>query len=324
MADDNMVMLLTDFRDLGDHESVIDLFDQSEFPDVKKTNVIMTCNWLLGREAQTDVGEEEGITIPPSAALAGKIYNPETPISQPIAGKEYGTLAGVDGVRFKLLQEHIGQMDQRGLVPMVKEFGGVMNSGMSSLSLEMNKAGSAVAGQLKEGVSALQQFDQQRLMNFGAMMAGSFFFLVLALWVGLPTLALAPSKFAICFTIGSALNMGAFAALRGPMAQAQHMIHKDRLPFSAAYVSSMLATLYASMYAHSYILTVIFSAAQVMCLGYYLASYFPGGVAGLKVVSHVLSATLGPILKATGRCFGVSKLERVCLQPKSLQPVTHE
>jgi len=126
MADDNKVMLLTDFRDLGDHESVIDLFDQSEFPDVKKTNVIMTCNWLLGREAQTDVGEEEGITIPPSAALAGKIYNPETPISQPIAWKEYGTLAGVDGVRFKLLQEHIGQMDQRGLVPMVKEFGGVM------------------------------------------------------------------------------------------------------------------------------------------------------------------------------------------------------
>ncbi len=126
MADDNKVMLLTDFRDLGDHESVIDLFDESGYPDVDKTNVIMTCNWLIGREAQTDVGEEESITLPPSAALAGKIYNPDIPISQPIAGKQYGTLENVDGVRFKLLQEHIGQLDQRGLVPMVKEFGGVM------------------------------------------------------------------------------------------------------------------------------------------------------------------------------------------------------
>ncbi|MEM9987439.1 MAG: hypothetical protein AAF804_20285, partial [Bacteroidota bacterium] len=91
-----------------------------------KTNVIMTCNWLIGREANTEVGEEEPISVPPSAALAGKIYNPDIPISQPIAGRQYGTLENADGVRFKLLQEHIGQLDQRGLVPMVKEFGGVM------------------------------------------------------------------------------------------------------------------------------------------------------------------------------------------------------
>ncbi len=126
MAEENKVMLVTDFRDLGDHESVIDLFDESEYPDVEKTNVIMTCNWLIGREANTEVGEEEPISVPPSAALAGKIYNPDIPISQPIAGRQYGTLENADGVRFKLLQEHIGQLDQRGLVPMVKEFGGVM------------------------------------------------------------------------------------------------------------------------------------------------------------------------------------------------------
>jgi hypothetical protein len=72
------------------------------------------------------VGETDSLAIPPSAALAGKIYNPSIPISQPVAGKEYGTLEMADSVRFKLLQEHIGQLDQRGLVPMVKEFGGVM------------------------------------------------------------------------------------------------------------------------------------------------------------------------------------------------------
>lgn len=126
MARENKVMLLTDFRDLSDHEAVIDLYDDSEYQDVDKTNVIMTCNWLVGRKPLSEVGEEEGIYIPPSAALAGKIYNPNIPISQPKAGKEYGTLANVEGVRFKLLQEHIGQLDQRGLVPMVQDFGVVM------------------------------------------------------------------------------------------------------------------------------------------------------------------------------------------------------
>lgn len=126
MAKENKVMLLTDFRDLSDYESVVDMFDAAGYPDIDKMNVIMCCNWLVGRKANVEVGEEEGIFLPPSAALAGKIYDPNVPISQPKAGKQYGTLERVDGVRFKLLQEHIGHMDQRGLVPMLNEFGVVM------------------------------------------------------------------------------------------------------------------------------------------------------------------------------------------------------
>lgn len=134
MARDHKVMLLTDFRDLSDHESVMDLFDDAGYPDLEMTNVIMTCNWLVGRKPFQDVGELEGIYIPPSAALAGKMYNPNIPISQPRAGKRYGTLEYVEGVRFKLLMEHIGLLDQRGLVPFVKDFNGVMAYSARTLS----------------------------------------------------------------------------------------------------------------------------------------------------------------------------------------------
>lgn len=126
MAKENKVMLITDFLDLTDHESVIDLFDEAGYPDEEKTNIVMTCNWLIGRKAITEVGEEEALTIPPSAALAGKMYDQDVPISQPRAGKKYGALDGAFGVRFKMLMEHIGQLDERGLVPMVQDFGIVM------------------------------------------------------------------------------------------------------------------------------------------------------------------------------------------------------
>ncbi len=126
MASNNKCMLFTDFQDLPDHESVIDLFDEDGFPDLDKTNVVMACNWLVGREALSEIGEEEGVAVPPSAALAGLVYNPDKPLSQPAAGKQHGTLTGVKGSRFKLQMDHIGQLDQRGLVPMVQEYGGVM------------------------------------------------------------------------------------------------------------------------------------------------------------------------------------------------------
>ena len=49
----------------------------------------------------------------------------------------------------------------------------------------------------------------------------------------LPVVMLAPSKFAVCFTIGSLLLMSAFLSLRGWQSQLSHMFSTERLPFSA-------------------------------------------------------------------------------------------
>jgi len=47
-------------------------------------------------------------------------------MSQVAAGKKYGTLNEIDGVKFPLKKSEIAQLEKVGLVPMVNEYGKVM------------------------------------------------------------------------------------------------------------------------------------------------------------------------------------------------------
>lgn len=126
IANDNKTLLVTDFKDLESPDDVVDLFFNADHTggDVYKSNTIMTCNWLLGREKEESVGEEDDLFVPPSGALAGKIYN--TLMSQVVAGKKFGGMNGVTGVRFDLKKSEISHMESIGLVPMVNEYSKVM------------------------------------------------------------------------------------------------------------------------------------------------------------------------------------------------------
>lgn len=55
----------------------------------------------------------------------------------------------------------------------------------------------------------------------------------MAFFIGLPTLLLSPSKFALFFTLGCCFVMSGFAALKGWRSQMKHMLERERLPFSA-------------------------------------------------------------------------------------------
>lgn len=126
MAYENKVFLVTDFQDLETPDDVVDIFFNANHTsgDVFKSNTIMTCNWLLGRQREESVGEEENLYIPPSSSLAGKIYN--TLMSQVVAGKKFGGLNEVESVRFDLRKSEISELERMGLVPMVNEYSKVM------------------------------------------------------------------------------------------------------------------------------------------------------------------------------------------------------
>ncbi|WCT10467.1 DUF5458 family protein [Mucilaginibacter jinjuensis] len=126
MAFDNKVMLVTDFADLDQPDDVIDLFTSANLTggDAFKSNTIMTCNWMVGRGKVAEVGEEDDLYVPGSAALAGKMYY--TLMSQVTAGKKHGAVNEVDGVRFDLKKSEISHLERIGLVPMVNEYGKVM------------------------------------------------------------------------------------------------------------------------------------------------------------------------------------------------------
>jgi len=126
MAYDNKAFLITDFQDLESPDDVIDIFFNADHTsgDAFKSNTVMTCNWLLGRAKEDSVGEEENLYVPPSTALAGKIYG--TLMSQVVAGKKFGGLNEVESVRFDLKRSEISELERMGLVPMVNEYSKVM------------------------------------------------------------------------------------------------------------------------------------------------------------------------------------------------------
>lgn len=122
----NKVLLVTDFEHLDAPDDVIELFEAANLTggDAYRSNVIMSCNWLVGRGKIKEVGEEDDLYVPPSGALAGKIYT--TLMSQVTAGKKFGSLNEVDGVKFPLKKSEIASLEKIGLVPMVNEYGKIM------------------------------------------------------------------------------------------------------------------------------------------------------------------------------------------------------
>ena len=126
IAHENKVMLVTDFEHLDEPDDVMEMFDEANLTggDVYRANVLMTCNWLVGRGRFNEIGETTDLFVPPSAALAGKIY--KTLMSQVTAGKKFGGINEVDGVRFDLKKSEIANLESLGLIPMVNEYGKVM------------------------------------------------------------------------------------------------------------------------------------------------------------------------------------------------------
>jgi len=126
IAYENKVMMITDFEHLDEPDDVMEMFEAANLTggDKYRSNVMMACNWLVGRGKHDEVGEEDDLFVPPSSALGGQVYR--TLMSQVAAGKKHGGINEVDGVRFDLKKSEISQLEKLGLVPMVNEYGKVM------------------------------------------------------------------------------------------------------------------------------------------------------------------------------------------------------
>ncbi len=126
LANSKQVSLVTDYANEKTADDLIRYFEDDKLTsgDLYKKSIVMACNWLVGRGKDEAVGEESDIYVSPSAALAGTIY--KTNLAQVSAGKKYGSLSEVTGVRLNLKKSELTQMEKMGLVPLVDEFGKVM------------------------------------------------------------------------------------------------------------------------------------------------------------------------------------------------------
>lgn len=125
VAAKNKVMMITDYEDYDNAKDAIADFERNKLADASmhKANLLMACNWLVGRKAHTELGEEEALYIPPSTALAGRMRS--VLMSQPVAGATYGSLIGAEGARFNIDRNQAGDMNRLGLIPMLPAYGKV-------------------------------------------------------------------------------------------------------------------------------------------------------------------------------------------------------
>ena len=125
----NKVIMLTDFQDSLNFEMLKDELDDANMmsQEAKMANVVMTCNYLLGRKKSEQANEDDDLYIPGSAAVAGRMTNTdELVIAQGAAGKKYGTLSNVKGARLDLRKSEIAALIDQGVIPMVEEEGRTM------------------------------------------------------------------------------------------------------------------------------------------------------------------------------------------------------
>ncbi len=125
----NKVMFVTDYADLPSLKMLKDKLDKDSMngADPHLANVMLACNWVMGRKKSDFAGEDEHLYIPPSGALAGKLYDTENIVlAQGAAGKRYGTLDEVDGARLDLLKAEIASLIDKSVIPMVFEDNRVM------------------------------------------------------------------------------------------------------------------------------------------------------------------------------------------------------
>lgn len=125
----NKVLLVTDFKDSLNFSMLKEELDDANLQgqDVQLANVVITCNYILGRKKSEIAKEDDDTYIPASAALAGRMTNTDdVVIAQGIAGKKYGTLSNAKGARMEMRKSEIASIIDQGVIPIVEEDGRVM------------------------------------------------------------------------------------------------------------------------------------------------------------------------------------------------------
>ena len=113
----------------------------------------------------------------------------------------------------------------------------------------------------------------------------------------LPWIIIKPSTVANLFNLGALTIMASFGFLWGPTEFMSRFLTGDKKYFTIGFTVSMVLCLYVSAIMRSYILTFIMLAFEVSFLLYFVASFFPGGRAGLSTLFKTACSMFGKCFK---------------------------
>lgn len=129
IAHNNKVLLITDHKQENSVDSLIKNIADYKGDSIELSHVVMTANWIEGRPSEklsSSERDEKAFFIPPSAALAGKIYG-QTNLSQSSAGQMYGILHKVNTVENNLYFVEVEGIRNCHIVP-IGEVAGKVNA----------------------------------------------------------------------------------------------------------------------------------------------------------------------------------------------------
>jgi hypothetical protein len=134
----NKVHIITDLPNFETVDEVMEMLDDPNYANMMgidnyKQYVSLFANYLLARNANQY--EDEDVWIPPSAAVAGKMYQGDTTVGmqQPMAGFKYGKIADAKFLRFKANQPDASKINEKGVNPLVNFEGSAVAMGAATL-----------------------------------------------------------------------------------------------------------------------------------------------------------------------------------------------
>jgi len=134
----NKVHIMTDMPNFETFEEVMDMLEDPSFAslmgvDNYKQYASLFANYVLARNANQY--EDEDMWIPPSAAVAGKMYQGDLTegMQQPMAGYKFGKINDAKYLRFKANQPDASKINEKGVNPIVDFKGQAVAMGSATL-----------------------------------------------------------------------------------------------------------------------------------------------------------------------------------------------
>jgi len=134
----NKVHVMTDLPNFEKYEEVLEMLEDPNYAnlpgiDTYKQYVSVFANYVQARAANQY--EDEDMWIPPSAAVAGKMYQGDITVGmqQPMAGFKYGKIADAKYLRFRANQPDASKINEKGVNPLVSFEGTAVAMGASTL-----------------------------------------------------------------------------------------------------------------------------------------------------------------------------------------------
>ncbi len=134
----NKLHVMTDLPNFETFEEVMDMLEDPNYAnlagiDSYKQYASVFANYLLAREGNQY--EDEDMWIPPSASVAGMMYQGDTSVGmqQPMAGFKHGKVADAKYIRFKANQPDASKINEKGVNPMVNFEGSAVSMGAATL-----------------------------------------------------------------------------------------------------------------------------------------------------------------------------------------------